>query len=547
MLPKPLIPKPLRGKFALKLILTSFILLTCACPTHSQELFPPLDVEEINPSPPEQNVLPLEEAPYTLGAGDRIALNIFNIPEYSREYQVLIDGSLSLPLIGKVVVKGLTLTQTAELITQIYTQRQLLTSPIISLDLVGPRPINVAVVGEIRNPGSYLVEFRGGGGSGVEFPSVIDALELANGITAAADSRRIQIIRKNNDQEQVFTVNLWTFLQEGDLRQDIILRDGDTIVVPSADEINLREIRERANADFSANLSIPITVSIVGEVNRPGPYTLTGTGTRSQNLDDQLSFQGGVSVQEKDTLAGLPTATRAIQTAGGLTAKADVRNIQVRRVLPSGQEQVVTVNLWELLKTGDLNQDALLQEGDTIFVPAATEIEVQEARQLAIASFSPNRIKVNVVGEVRSPGSKDLQPNVTLQQAILAAGGFNNRRAKEADAELIRLNPNGTVTRREITVNFAAGLSEENNPTLLNNDIVFVKRSIFAIGSDFVFAFIDPFRQIFNFINLIEATFEVDFFGDGNGRGNINSQGAVIIDDLQRQQELQQQVIQQTR
>jgi polysaccharide export outer membrane protein len=462
--------------------------------------------------------LPEENAPYALGAGDRLAIDIFNIPEYSKEYQVLVDGTLSLPLAGKVSVKGLTLSQTAALITRIYSERGLLTAPIIAVNLVAPRPIGVNLIGAVRNPGSYVIEFKGGQVAGsIQFPKVTDALQKANGITAAADARQIRVLRsQGKGQQQEFVVNLWEFLQNGDRRQDLSLRDGDTISVPTATAINLKEVRQRAQANFSANLNLPITVSLVGEVNRPGPYTLSGSGARSDNLSDQLSISQSNVLSEQEKLAGLPTVTRAVQVAGGLTARADVRKVEVRRSLPSGEVQIVPVNLWDLLEGGDLNKDVVLQEGDAIVVPPAEQIADSETRKIAIASFSPNRINVNVTGEVKSPGAKALPPNVSLQQAILAAGGFNNERAQEAAVVLLRLNPNGTVERRQIQVDFARGLSEKDNPVLLNNDVVFVERSDFAVSSDFIFAFLNPFQQVFNFANLVKALFEVTFTSVGN-------------------------------
>ena len=463
-----------------------------------------------------QGVLLLEEdAPYTLGAGDRLAIDIFNIPEYSREYQVLVDGTLNLPLAGKVSVRGLTLPQAADSITKIYSERKLLEAPIIAVNLVAPRPIEVNLIGAVKNPGPYVVDFKTSGG-GIKFPKVTDALQKANGITAAADGKHIQIRRDlGNGRQQTFTVNLWEFLQNGDTRQDISLRDGDTISVPTASVIDPKEVRQRAQANFSANLGLPVTVSLVGEVNRPGPYTISNSGASSGNLSDQLSLSWtGSSTEVK--LAGLPTVTRAIQTAGGLTAKADLRRVEVRRSLPSGEAQIVQVNLWELLEQGDLNKDVVLQEGDTVVVPLAAEISDNEARKVANASFSPNFINVNVVGEVKGPGTKQLRPNVSLQQALLAAGGFNNLRANEAKVTLLRLNPDGTVQRRQIQVDFSRGLSEKDNPVLLNNDVVFVERSEFAVATDFISVFLNPFAQVFNFANLVNSLFGTSLYTTTN-------------------------------
>ncbi len=460
-------------------------------------------------------ISPLQEFPYTLDAGDVIALDIFNVPEFSKEYQVLVDGTLNLPLINRISVAGLTLEEIESLIRDEYVNQGLLRDPIISVNLIAPRPVMVAIVGEIRNPGSYSVPFEGGNNDrGRKFPNLITALKLANGINGSADTRQVKVIRNYKGQEYAIPVNFWNFLQQGDLTQNIILRDGDRIIIPSSEKVDPVEVLRTATANFSANLSIPITVSVVGEVNRPGPYTLTGDDVRANNLDDTLNFQNRNILGDQQSLAGIPTATRAIKTAGGLTAKADIRNIEVRRTLLSGQEQILKVNLWEFLQTGRFRDDALLQNGDRIFIPAAEAIQDDEVRQVAIASFSPNRINVSVVGEIKNPGLKELPPNMSLQQALLQAGGFDYRRATEYVAKLVRLNPNGTVTERRIPVDFSAPLDEEKNPALLNNDIVFVERSALAVASDTVFSSVNPLNQILDTLNLFKRTY--DLFDDDN-------------------------------
>ncbi|BAQ62266.1 putative polysaccharide export protein [Geminocystis sp. NIES-3708] len=466
-----------------------------------------------------------QEFPYTLDAGDVIALDIFNVPEYSREYQVLVDGTLNLPLINRISVAGLTLEEVESIVTQEYVSKGLLRNPLISVNLIAPRPVMVAIVGEIRTPGSYSIPFEGTTDKGRKFPNLISALQLANGINASADPRQVKVIRNYKGQEYTIPVNFWNFLEQGDLTQNIILRDGDRIVIPSAETVDPVEVLRMATANFSANLSIPITVSIVGEVNRPGPYTLTGDDVRSENLDDKLTFQNNNVIRDEQVLAGIPTATRAIKTAGGLTAKADIRNIEVRRTLPSGQEQMLKVNLWEFLQTGRFRDDALLQNGDRIFIPAAETIDETEVRQVAVASFSPNRINVSVVGEVKNPGLKELPPNVSLQQALLQAGGFNNVRAKEYVAKLVRLNANGTVTEKSIKVDFSAPLNGENNPPLLNNDIVFIERSTLAVAADVIFSSVNPLNQLLNTINLFKSTW--DLFDNDN---NSNNSSVIRID-----------------
>jgi polysaccharide export outer membrane protein len=308
------------------------------------------------------------ESSYTLGAGDQIRIDIFNVPEFSGNngtYSVLVDGTLNLPWIGAVSVRGLTLTQSANLLTSRYARY--INNPLLTVTLLNPRPLRIGVSGEVNRPGSYIVTPEGEGG--------------------AAPSQ---------------------------------------------------------------------------------------------------------------------TVTQAIQTAGGITQIADVRRVQVRRPQLSGEE-IINVDLWALLQAGDLSQDVRLRDGDTVIVPTATTITASEAPQLAVASFSPDTINVNVVGEVVSPGVVTVPPNTSLNQAILAAGGFDNRRARRGEVELIRLNPDGTAVRETLPVDFSAGLSAETNPALRNNDIVVVSRSGVTRTTDFlqtILAPLNPLTSIFGILRL---------------------------------------------
>jgi polysaccharide export outer membrane protein len=193
---------------------------------------------------------------------------------------------------------------------------------------------------------------------------------------------------------------------------------------------------------------------------------------------------------------------RSLQLAGGITSQADVRKIKLRRPTRTGTEQKIDINLWELLQSGDINQDIVVQDGDTIIIPTATEISPAEATQLATTTLSPNTIEVGVVGEVKRPGAVKLQPNSSLNQALLAAGGFNDGRASRATVELIRLNPNGTVNKRPVKVDLAKGINEETNPILRNNDVIVVDRNGLAKTGDRVNTIAGPLGTILGIVRL---------------------------------------------
>ena len=446
-----------------------------------------------------------KDTPYTLGPGDRIRIDVFDVPEYSGEFVVLVDGTLNLPVIGTVLVRGKDLQEASKDISALYARY--VRRPLVTVGLLTPRPVAIAIAGEVSRPGTYTVNAGQGGGAGAQggqFPTVTQVITLAGGITQAASVGEVKLRRPNpkaKGQYTEYTVNLWALVNKGDLAQDVTLRDGDTIFIPTVADVNPVDTRTLADASFSSRQVQPINIAIIGEVSRPGPYEIIGGAVATGGATAAVTGTATGVQAGGGAAGGPPTITKAIQVAGGITSQADVRSISIRRLTRSGQSRVISVNLWEILRTGDVSQDVILQNGDTITIPTATAIDPAEATALAGASFSPNTIVVNVVGEVTRPGAIPVPPNTPLNQAVLAAGGFNTR-AKKSKVELIRLNPNGSVSKRQVEVDLSQGINEEGNPTLRNNDVVIVKRSTVASIGDTLGTVLAPITNFFGFLNL---------------------------------------------
>lgn len=332
----------------------------------SIETLPGLNSESQQREQPTSNIGISDDQTYVLGAGDIVYMEIFMLADYSREYSVAADGTLTFPLIGTVKAQDVTLAALTAEVSQSYADY--IRRPVITFELREARPLQIAVIGEVKRPGTY---------------------------TVAMGER-----------------------QEG----------------------------------------------------------------------------GGMSP---------PTVTQVLQTAGGITQFADIRNIEIYRSTGTSkaQERVAKVSLWDLLQRGDLGADVALQDGDSLVIPTSTSIDPTEVTEVASASFSPDVMNVYVVGEVDDPGLVEVPPNTPLNQALLAAGSFSER-AQTGSVELVRLNADGTVVQRSIEVDLASGISEENNPLLQPNDTVVVSRSGLSRFSDVAGNVLPPLNLLINLFRV---------------------------------------------
>jgi polysaccharide biosynthesis/export protein len=362
--------------------------------------------------------------------------------------------------------------------------------------------IKIAIIGEVSKPGTYSLRAEGAGATGttggsggrLSVPTLTEAIRLAGGSTASADASRIVVKRlTRNGPPQRIPINLLRLLRDGDTSQDLPLQNGDTIFLPTDTVIGSAGSRQLASSSFGPQVLNPIKIAVVGQVNRPGTYNVRGESNAS----------GSATIQNANF--SIPTVTQAIQAAGGIKPTADVRRIQLLRVNRDGRGQAKTINLWALLTQGDSSQDLPLQEGDRLIIPEGI-VNPAETDILANSTVSRGTIRVNVVGEVRNSrqggATIELAPTTTLNQAILAAGGFDPVRANKGSVDLIRLNPNGTVTKRTIGVDFARGANETTNPTLRDNDIVVIGRSGTTRVGDGLGSVLNPLSPLFSIFNL---------------------------------------------
>lgn len=161
-------------------------------------------------------------AGYVLSPNDQVAVEVFGEDDLRTNARLNGEGNLSLPLLGSVHLAGLTLTQAAARLTEMYG-KDYLVSPRLNVILVAYAARRFTVLGQVNHPGSF--EMPDGSPGGID---LLEAVALAGGYTRIAAPERISIRRKANNREEVIRVNAKRVAKgDGGFR----VLPGDTITV----------------------------------------------------------------------------------------------------------------------------------------------------------------------------------------------------------------------------------------------------------------------------------------------------------------------------
>jgi polysaccharide export outer membrane protein len=295
------------------------------------------------------------ESNYIIGAGDAIYLEDANMGELVKEGRVLSDGSINLPLVGKIYLSGLSIAQAKKHLTQKYAKYY--QDPRITLQVINQRPVRVYVMGAVANPGIYV----SGKDMAPENLSQIqlgdfdthywyyrlylaDALLLSGGMNYNANVRDIRI-RRSFPQPMTIHVNLMDLFANDNTIHDIPLRDQDVIEVDALpDNALVMDDQWEEFARNNINHGV-FKVSVLGAVAKPGVLEL-------KNRDNVLT---------------------AIAKAGGFSDEAARERIYILRTTTSGQVVKKELNLKDraLIGKKPFATWASLLPNDVVFVDAS--------------------------------------------------------------------------------------------------------------------------------------------------------------------------------
>lgn len=162
-----------------------------------------------------------EDSSYVIGEEDVLSISVWKEPEITRVVPVRPDGKISLPLVNDVQAAGLTPMQLAMVITE--KLRKFITEPQVTVIVSAINSRRVYLVGEVARAGAFPM---------LPNMTVLQALSSAGGFTQFANLKGIYVLRNENGKQIKFTFNYKEVLKGNRPEQNVILKPGDTIVVP---------------------------------------------------------------------------------------------------------------------------------------------------------------------------------------------------------------------------------------------------------------------------------------------------------------------------
>lgn len=229
-----------------------------------------------------------------LGPGDSIRVTVFQNPDLTTETRISPQGSILMPLIGTVDLRGMSSDDAVAHIAKRLKSGQFLVDPQVSLTVLQVRSRQVSVLGQVARPGRYALDDAS--------PRLVDVLALAGGITPAGDDT-VTLMTMRDGKPTAIAIDIAKMYRDADLSANVEIASGDTIFV------------QRAPVFY-----------IYGEVQKAGAYRL-----------------------EKET-----NVVQAISLGGGMTLRGTERGMRIHRRAADGGLQRIDVQAADRVQPDDV-------------------------------------------------------------------------------------------------------------------------------------------------------------------------------------------------
>lgn len=158
---------------------------------------------------------------YNVLPGDVLQISVWKEPELQMQVLVRPDAAFSFPLAGDISTEGQSVAELQAELTKRLSRY--ISNPVVTVSVTDILGNKVYVIGQVNNPGEFVVNPR---------VDVMQALSMAGGLTAFADTNDIKILRRTGSRQSALTFKYNDVLKGRNLEQNIVLQSGDIVVVP---------------------------------------------------------------------------------------------------------------------------------------------------------------------------------------------------------------------------------------------------------------------------------------------------------------------------
>lgn len=428
---------------------------------------------------------------YKVGPGDEISISIWGFNEFSETLEVDERGYISPSSYGRIYVKGITFKNMRSILKKKFSTFFDMQNSEIDVSLSYSRVITVNIIGEVYNPGSFTIP---------AINTAFNALIASGGPNQIGSVRNIYIKR---DGKTIDSLDVYKFLFNPLISNDIYMQDGDYIFIPPAENL----------------------VEIIGEVNRPYTYEAKD----GESVGDMIKYSGGFTttafrdiitlkrldynnlkvydvikadLYQENILDGDQIVVNKISNkiSNVVTLKGDVGvsgdyefkenekildllsrakcisnktfldKVYIIRLNEDRSKQHLSINLNNIISDPNHEDNILLKEYDIVHV-------------LSVDKFD-DEFFISVQGAVRNPSTFSFGNGMSLQSALILSGGLTQQaqgsrvevsRIMEYDIATNKLKPRRTVVKN-IEVGNDLTLSESAEDFILQPfDQVFVR------------------------------------------------------------------------
>lgn len=393
---------------------------------------------------------------YKLGPGDEVIVDIWGAAQSSAKDVISPDGYINVENIGIVYLNGMTVKEADAYIKEQFSQIHAGISgdspnANIKLTLGQIRTIQVRVMGEVENPGTYSLS---------AFASVFHALYQAGGVNEIGTLRAIKVFRGNS---KIVTLDVYDYLLNGKTGDDVRLEDGDVVTVDTYNcLVNVEgKVKRPMYYEMKPTETVADLLRYSGGFTRDayrGDVRVERMGERERQiftLDD--SEQKNFCVRDGDIMSvdsiydtyenlvevkgalfrpgkfqcggEISTVKQLIEKAGGLRPDAFTNRALLNRRLPDMTMENLSIDLKGIM-AGTV-ADVALRPNDVLYVQCLSDVE--ETKVLMI------------YGEVAFPGKYRYAENTTIEDLILLAGGLKDK-ASTVKVEVARRTRDSEAT-----------------------------------------------------------------------------------------------------